>query len=297
MDAAITAGLISAGAGLAGAGGNIIAQSNLNKKNRLWSEAMTEKAWEHDINVWNMQNAYNTPLAQKQRLINAGLNPLYYGLDGNSAGAASVSPAQSYEGKSMPLIPNLANDYFSGKMKAKQLELMEKQEDAIDADITKKKSDTKSVDLDNQFKEDTLAAREEGIQLANDATKETISKIREEKNKAVKEIDLLIKQAATEDERKTLVAAQAAVQKATEKQILELLPVQQKLMEAQTLAQQAAAAANFASAAYQNGLIDAGQIDEICRKAKADADSAEAKAAIDEFASACKTGNPYRHSR
>lgn len=157
MDAAVLAGLISAGAGIAGTGGNIIAQSNLNKKNRQWSEQMTEKSWQHDLDVWNMQNAYNTPMAQKQRLINAGMNPLFYGLDGNAAGDMNVSAPQSYEGKSMPLIPNPAADYYNAKMQAAQIE-------NVQADTAKKKNEN----LTETQRRENMAAELDKIRIEND---------------------------------------------------------------------------------------------------------------------------------
>lgn len=39
-----------------------------------------KRAYERDVAMWNMQNAYNTPAAQMERLKDAGLNPmLVYG--------------------------------------------------------------------------------------------------------------------------------------------------------------------------------------------------------------------------
>lgn len=41
--------------------------------------------FENNVKMWNMQNAYNTPAAQKSRLEAAGFNPMFYGPDGNTA--------------------------------------------------------------------------------------------------------------------------------------------------------------------------------------------------------------------
>lgn len=51
-----------------------------------------------NINFWNMQNEYNTPSAQMQRLKDAGLNPnLIYGTSPTSAvgNAGAISPAKA----------------------------------------------------------------------------------------------------------------------------------------------------------------------------------------------------------
>lgn len=75
-----TVPLINAGASLLGEGINAWSQGNMNKKNRKWNEKMYWIQREQSINDWNMQNAYNAPLAQMQRLKDANLNPhLVYG--------------------------------------------------------------------------------------------------------------------------------------------------------------------------------------------------------------------------
>ena len=59
------------------------ARSRESEKQRLWSEDM-----------WNRQNAYNTPLQQMKRLKEAGLNPaLMYG-QGNVGNAEKALPYQ-----------------------------------------------------------------------------------------------------------------------------------------------------------------------------------------------------------
>lgn len=47
--------------------------------------------------MWNMTNEYNTPAEQLKRLREAGLNPLFYGLDGSSASAMQSAQALGYE--------------------------------------------------------------------------------------------------------------------------------------------------------------------------------------------------------
>lgn len=87
-----------------GAGISTGGQANLNKKNRefakeqaeeqrAWSEKMynAQNAWNYEM--WEKENAYNTPTEQVNRLREAGLNPLYYGLDG-TGNAGDISSAQ-----------------------------------------------------------------------------------------------------------------------------------------------------------------------------------------------------------
>lgn len=108
MEPATTAALVGGAASVLGAGTSAVAQSSLNKKTRefnkeeaekqrLWSEKMynEQNAWNYEM--WLKQNEYNTPDAQVQRLLDAGLNPLYYGLDGSSAGDLSAAQPLGYE--------------------------------------------------------------------------------------------------------------------------------------------------------------------------------------------------------
>lgn len=57
---------------------------------------------EWNLNMWNAQNEYNSPDAQRQRLEDAGLNPIFYGLDGTgNAGALTSSPFTAVNGAPM----------------------------------------------------------------------------------------------------------------------------------------------------------------------------------------------------
>lgn len=111
-----TAAIATGVAGLLGTGANIAAQSSMNKKTRLWNEKMYALQRQHSLQDWTMQNEYNSPQAQMQRLKMAGLNPnLVYG-----KGADNVSGmVRSAEPKSWnPQAPNfnlgqIAGDVFS----------------------------------------------------------------------------------------------------------------------------------------------------------------------------------------
>ena len=85
--AAIPAAVTAAGQVL-GTGINAIAQGKMNKKTRQWNEKMYAQQRTDALADWNMQNAYNSPEQQMQRLRDAGLNPnLVYG---NGAEAMST---------------------------------------------------------------------------------------------------------------------------------------------------------------------------------------------------------------
>lgn len=68
-----------------------IQNMELAKYQNNWQTAENEKAYARNLEMWNMQNAYNSPTAQMSRLRQAGLNPnLVYGngVTGNSSGSA-----------------------------------------------------------------------------------------------------------------------------------------------------------------------------------------------------------------
>lgn len=73
--------------------------------NRQWQERMYERQYADNINLWKMQNEYNTPSAQVQRLKDAGINP-YLALGNVQTGSASsVPPAQAGNGAQATGVP------------------------------------------------------------------------------------------------------------------------------------------------------------------------------------------------
>lgn len=90
---AVPAAIIAAGISAAGQGGNAIMQSVQNKKSRRWNELMYQQQRKDALADWNMQNQYNSPAQQMERLKAAGLNPnLVYG---NGADAGAVGQVRS----------------------------------------------------------------------------------------------------------------------------------------------------------------------------------------------------------
>lgn len=84
-------------------GGNLLTdwlnwrrQQRMNETNRNWMEeqALNERMW--NKHMWELNNIYNTPKMQVERLRAAGLNPaLMYGNTANTG--VSSSPAQGYD--------------------------------------------------------------------------------------------------------------------------------------------------------------------------------------------------------
>lgn len=71
---------------------------------RDWNEAMMDKQNDFSLDMWNRTNEYNTPANQLARLEDAGLNPLFYSLDGT--GNASAFQSAGVQGYNSPNIQN-----------------------------------------------------------------------------------------------------------------------------------------------------------------------------------------------
>lgn len=109
MAGEVAAAAITAAGALGGSALSSIANSNLNKKNRVWQEKMYETQHQRNVELWNMQNAYNTPSEQVKRLREAGLNPnLMYG-----NGSAATGMADSVTSADIPGTPGTIPYDFS----------------------------------------------------------------------------------------------------------------------------------------------------------------------------------------
>lgn len=161
---AIVAGIGAVGAiGSAGASG--VAQSKLNKKTRefnreeaekqrQWSEGMVaqQNAW--NMELWNKENAYNSPAAQVERLREAGLNPLFYGLDG-TGNASQLQSAQplAYQRAEVGSQVNPISTGISaiGQLAQSKLAIASAGKAEKEGDLAVEKSITESLMRDKQY--------------------------------------------------------------------------------------------------------------------------------------------------
>lgn len=74
--------------------------NNSAKQQFKYQQKLNQEAFQHDVDMWNRQNAYNTPSAQMERLQAAGLNPnLVYG---NGGATNTANSAPTYNAGSAP---------------------------------------------------------------------------------------------------------------------------------------------------------------------------------------------------
>lgn len=106
--------------------------------------------------MWNLQNDYNTPSAQRARLEAAGINP-YLMLDGSSTGVAQSAPQADTSGTQVA--PDIGNTIAGGYQSfgnsiasaASQIAQMAFQNDLQKANVAKTQADAQNSDLQNQY--------------------------------------------------------------------------------------------------------------------------------------------------
>lgn len=142
--------LIAAGLGTAF---NALTSWQARKKQRQHELQLSQYAYSKDLEMWNRQNEYNTPEAQRQRLIDAGLNPalMYKSMPQNVAVGQQPkynAPRQEYSGTDLST-GGIINAYQDFRMKNAQVDLLKKQEQLT------------------RYKTGTELSRQQSINLAN----------------------------------------------------------------------------------------------------------------------------------
>ena len=128
--------------------------SNSAKKQFEYQRQLNQEAFQHDVDMWNRQNEYNTPSAQMERLQAAGLNPnLVYG---NGGATNTASGAPSMNAGHAPDVANARQAAASmanqGFQTALNLQLQQAQTRNIDADTTLKNQTSELTGVERQIK-------------------------------------------------------------------------------------------------------------------------------------------------
>ena len=204
-------GLGTAIGGIAGAIGTTIASNNNLKGQRETNAMNLQLAREQNdwnLMMYNKNNEYNSPQAKLQRLAEAGLNPLYFGLDGQNATAPQSANLANQVAPQVDAgaIGNAFGNLTTSLFNAAQLSNIRKE-------LT-----LKNKELDIRAAE--LAARTPGYQASanqSNAAANLLEKqaVNEEKRGKVidQEYDNLVKDGAIKD-------AQAVVLQETQKQLM-----------------------------------------------------------------------------
>lgn len=160
----LAAAAITGAASVLGSGANAVAGGNSNKKNRAFQEEMYKTQQKDNLMNWNMQNDYNSPQKQMERLQAAGLNPnLIYG-NGGGVGNAPSSPQSpdkpnyTHKPQNYSAVGDLVGGYFDTKMKQAQLDNLKAQNTSIIEDSLLKQAQRKNIEFSTDFKTDTRHA-------------------------------------------------------------------------------------------------------------------------------------------
>ena len=164
MDPLVAVALISGGFGLVG---GLISHGDV-KEQYKYNKKLQDNAFAHNVEMWNMQNAYNSPSSQMERLQAAGLNPnLVYG-NGGATNTASDYP--KYQAGEAPQVANIRHASrqlaLQGFQTALSAKLQEAQASNLDADTELKDTQKQLTSvqkeiamIDKQFQQGTLDAR------------------------------------------------------------------------------------------------------------------------------------------
>ena len=280
---------ISAVASLASRAINQNESDRVRREQNIFNKYEAQRARE-----WNQQmdsTKYQRTVADMQA---AGVNPALAMQGGvttqassnATASAANVGPAQI----DLSQVAQLA-------MQSKQLQIQDK---LADAEVRLKNADADLKEKDAKVRDDYNNLMMEGMKISNNLNESQISQIRANIGKIGEEVELLKKQAATEEERRYLTMAETSLRRTMErktdqdiKNMVALLPFQQSLMSAQTESAKASAAAQFVHAAYEQGLIDSGYITAMVREQNASADEKEVRKTAEEYEYLIKSGNIF----
>lgn len=152
----------SSGGSFLGGFGSAIVGGGLDFLNSVYTskqnQALQDKAFAQNVQMWNMQNAYNHPAEQMKRYKEAGLNPnLIYGNGTSSAGNASGAPTyQAPEYKGVTLNNLLAFEQL--KNLTAQNELINSQNAAAVAAAENTREVTKGHKITNKLLPEKLDA-------------------------------------------------------------------------------------------------------------------------------------------
>jgi hypothetical protein len=153
---ALTTAVIAASAigAVASTAGNVASTAITNRKNRnlnqMNNEFNAEQAQlnrDFQLEMWNRNNAYNTPTAKRQRMEDAGYSP-YADMSGMSVVGGSVPSGDSASASQMPSMqaPDFSN---IGQAITQTIDLIYRGK-MTDADVSQKNAQTHQIQIDNQ---------------------------------------------------------------------------------------------------------------------------------------------------
>lgn len=229
----------SIGSAVLGTGANIISTAMTNRAN----ERMQQQQNKWNLELWQLNNDYNSPAAQMQRLKAAGLNPdLMYGQ--NSGGASGNSPAPAQGTQPIPKQPFRVDPYLTAQLKLLASQTYKNNMDGKVSDI-QAQNDEEFMKIERWQKigfteaqqgyllEMTRKEHELGDKIAQETENLKVehTRLQEAINTQVAQTDLLMQQGRKEEAAYWLLLAQEEGQQLSnerQKIINQYLPQQQQ---------------------------------------------------------------------
>lgn len=172
-------------------------QANLEYQQRQFdfNNSQAELEYERNLALWNMQNEYNSPMAQKQRLTDAGLNPnLVYGSGSATTAASAAAPysAAKYQAphaeRATVNAPQLQVDPYQAVQISQSLGLVRAQREQVEAQTDAVKQSTKNSAIDELIKAVELGGHKLTLQQREQLYDVTIEQARENLRKTTGEV-------------------------------------------------------------------------------------------------------------
>lgn len=194
------------------------------EKQRQFSNLQVTQQNQWNKQMWQEQNEYNTPAAQKERLADAGLNPMYFGIDGIPAASVTAAQPLGYERASLPSLTNPLTTAIESLYKGTEIA-------AIEAQTQKTKSETKAINAKLPFEIADIRARVRNSNLSSDA-QETINSYLDRQQEA----ELRMKDASVAEAEAAVKKAVAEISKMDAEQLsiyISCLETQEKILNLQ----------------------------------------------------------------
>lgn len=166
--------------------------------------------------------------------------------------------------------------------------------DNTEADTDKKRSETEGQNISNQFAAELNRSALDSQAVVRELNRHQIHEVDAkidslEQNrqnlivdmqKSIKEMSVMDAQISRIDTQNMESMADILLKRASASRLVSLLPYEKLYMSAKTDAERGAAAASFAQAAWQNGLIDSGYVETTCKALEITNSINEVKAAL-----------------
>lgn len=209
---------------------------------------------------WNLEMDNTKYQRQVTDMQKAGINPAL-AMNGGVTTQATSNAMANASTQQTPIMP--IQDFATLAMNLKNLDAQRKKSEA-EANLMNVQASGLSIDL--KYRDEYNFLINEGKRRSNNLTEAQEKEVYKNIDKAIEQINVLKQQAKTEEEKQRSYAAETLLKKANAAQVEALTPVLVKLQEATTEKEKAIAAQAFAQAAYQQGLIDSGYIEELAKK-------------------------------